>query len=305
MTKLLNSVSNSLKITITTLLFSLIFFFSSIANSYEEKGKRFEVEVIGKGSPLILIPGFNSDSRVWGGISETLSQSFEIHKISIAGFGRVPAVESPSLESTKNQLIQYIEERKLDQPIIIGHSLGGFLGLWMESNKPALVGGVISIDGLPFIGPVFSRDPMVSVDTLRPHAIQFRDFYSGLDAQGIENAAKQSIHLQASSQEDQRRIIEMAKTSDPKTAADAIFTLMSTDLRDSLAKSDSKILLLGASGGFSDEASHRMMAQRYQSHLSKAPDATLLMNTTSKHFIMYDDKPWLIEQITSFLTTLD
>ena len=43
---------------------------------------------------------------------------------------------------------------------------GGFLAFWLASSSADEIGPIISIDGLPFIGPVFTRDNSSTVASL-------------------------------------------------------------------------------------------------------------------------------------------
>ncbi len=63
----------------------------------------------------------------------------------------------------------------------------------------------------------------------------------------------------------------------------------------------SKILLLGASGRFSEQDNHLRIKNVYKAQLAEAPNAQLVMNTQARHFIMFDDSAWLNKQIVNFL----
>jgi pimeloyl-ACP methyl ester carboxylesterase len=69
------------------------------------------------------------------------------------------AVAGATFETARNALQQLIATRKLDKPVLIGHSMGGALA----SGSPDLVGGVVAVDGLPVLpgtegmaGPIFA-----------------------------------------------------------------------------------------------------------------------------------------------------
>ena len=288
---------------LSMVLFVCVLFHSSGVKAAQDYSPLFEVEVVGSGEPVLLIPGFTSDSRVWDGIIHQLSIHHQVHKFSLAGFGSTKPVQDPSLKRTKNALLDYIKSHRLQQPVIIGHSLGGFMGLWLEVSEPALIGPVISVDGLPFIGPVFTRDASTTAEQLKSQAGYMKLFYSGLDADGMEQMAAQGMSVQVTDETHQAVVLEMSRLSDPATAGDAIHTLMITDLRAELKAADSPILLLGASGGFSDETSKKMAENLYQNQLKNAPNALVKMNTQSRHFIMYDAPTSLSQQVLQFLQT--
>lgn len=95
----------------------------------------FTVDVQGHGRPVILIPGLACSAEVWNGTVEHLtSEGFETHALTLAGFGGTPPIHSGDyLKTFRDDLAAYIRQNKLDHPVVIGHSLGGFLALWFAA----------------------------------------------------------------------------------------------------------------------------------------------------------------------------
>lgn len=128
----------------------------------------FNVNVIGSGKPVILIPGLMSDQRVWKDLAEELSKTNSIHLVNIAGFGATPTVKGQSLLRVKQELQNYIKSNQIDHPVIIGHSLGGFMAFWLASENPSGIGPIVSVDGLPFIGALFTQTNQSTVNQSSP-----------------------------------------------------------------------------------------------------------------------------------------
>ena len=73
--------------------------------------KAFEVEVSGQGSPLFLIPGATCSGEVWQSTVALLSQQYEYHVFTLAGYAGVEALENPPyLPTIKKALTDYIGE---------------------------------------------------------------------------------------------------------------------------------------------------------------------------------------------------
>ncbi|WP_444995314.1 alpha/beta fold hydrolase [Aliikangiella sp. IMCC44359] len=265
--------------------------------------KSFKVTVIGDGQPVILIPGLMSDGRVWNKIIDKLATKYEVHQISIAGFAATSGIKDQSLKRVKEELLNYIQNRQLKYPAIIGHSLGGFMAFWLASDSPNLIGDVISIDGLPFIGPVFTQSNQTTVSDLSIQAKQIQQMYHHLTQQQLAQQTQFSIQRQATEKKEQLKIVNMAAQSDPVFVGNAIYTLMNTDLRTTIAKIKSRILLIGAAGAFNTIAQKERAKKLYQQQIAKSTTANLIMNNQSRHFVMLDEPQWLLTQITSFLTT--
>ena len=265
----------------------------------------FTSQIKGKGQPVILIPGLMSNGSIWEPVTKKLAETRQVHVVSLAGFAGTPKINDQSLTRVKSDLILYIKKHKLNKPVIIGHSLGGFMALWLASSQPKLVGSVISVDGLPFIGPIFTRTNSSTVESLSAQANMIRSMYSAMSKEQLAAQTKQSIFVQATAPADQARVIEMAANSDPYTVGDMIYQLLSTDIRADIAKIESKSLLIGASGAFTTEQQHQTVNSLYQQQLKNAANVSLIMNTNDRHFIMLDNPEWLINQIQSFLSEKD
>jgi pimeloyl-ACP methyl ester carboxylesterase len=83
----------------------------------------------------------------------------QCHVVTLAGFAGVPAIDAPLLPAAEQQLSDYITANKFDRPVVIGHSLGGFLGMKLAADHPEQVGRLVIVDTLPALAPRKCRAP--------------------------------------------------------------------------------------------------------------------------------------------------
>jgi len=261
----------------------------------------FLVKVSGKGTPLILIPGLMSNGSVFDELAAALAVHYQVHVISVKGFAGTPKGEKFSLQQFCDDLATYIESAKLEKPSLVGHSMGGLTALKLACEHENLINKVISIDGVPFIGPIFTHNNAITVDLLKAQAQQLRMLFSTMHGEQLAMQSQQSIFIQASSLQDQARIVEMARTSDPTTAGNAMFDLLQTDLRPALSETNTPILMLGASGAFMQSSHHKQIATLYKAQFEHVKNARVTMHPKARHFMMFDDLEWLTLQIEGFL----
>ncbi|MBV2129518.1 alpha/beta fold hydrolase [Arsukibacterium indicum] len=271
------------------------------ANVKAETADSFTVEVIGKGKPVIMIPGLMSDARVWRPTAEALASDYQLHLISIAGFAGTPAISGEILPRVQRDLLNYIEQQQLQQPALVGHSLGAFLAFSLASNAPTKVGTIVAVDGLPYLAPVFSREANTTVAQVTPQAEYFKTLYQGMNAEQLASMANQGVQVQASSVAHQQQVVAMAAASDPASVGQALYELLTTDLRPNVHNIKSNVLLLGASGALQDEAQRAAAKALYQQQIATIAHARLEFNTESRHFIMLDQPDWLISRIAQVL----
>ena len=114
-----------------------------------ESGALAVEQVSSKGPALILIPGLASGSWVWTETARRLEGSHSIYLLTLPGFdGRKP-VAGATLDSLVGDLQTLIETKHIEQPVLVGHSLGGTLSLKFAADHSNLIAGVIAVDGLP------------------------------------------------------------------------------------------------------------------------------------------------------------
>lgn len=272
-----------------------------VANFSSKAAESFNVEVIGSGKPVLMIPGLMSDERVWRPIAQALADKYQLHLISIAGFAGTTAITGDLLPTVKQELLQYIAQQQLTKPAIVGHSLGAFMAFSLASSAPDSIGTVIAVDGLPYLAPVFSRDSNTTVAQVMPQAEDFKTLYQGMNAEQLANMTTQGVQIQAISEAHQQLVIAMAAASDPRSVGQAVYELLTTDLRPQVHNIKSKVLLIGAGGALRSEAELAAANALYQQQIATIANATLEFNREALHFIMLDQPDWLTRRIADAL----
>lgn len=260
----------------------------------------FTVRVVGKGRPMLLIPGLTCPGAVWDETVAHYQKQYQCHIISLAGFGgnAAPASTDQFLQSVRDQLLAYIKIQKMSKPTVIGHSLGGFMALWMSSTAPEAVGPLVIVDSLPFIGAI--QNPAATVDQVRPMAEQMRRQMG----QGKANPAQQR-QMSTTMVTDTARISQVTRwgqASDPATVAQAMYDMYTTDLRPEVTRIQQPVLVLGAwaayqAYGSTKESTKAIFEQQY----AKLPQHRVEMSEAGRHFLMYDDTQWFFQQADAFL----
>ena len=84
----------------------------------------------GQGQPLILIHGYCETSQMWIDFANDLSKDFRVICPDLPGCGDSPiSGDQITLEEVAVLLEEWMEENRFENPILIGHSLGGYVTL--------------------------------------------------------------------------------------------------------------------------------------------------------------------------------
>ena len=260
----------------------------------------FTVRVVGKGKPMLLIPGLNCTGAVWDEAVAHYQSQYQCHVISLAGFGGTAPVDvtDPLLPAVRDQLLAYIKTQKLTKPIIVGHSLGGFMALALSAAQPDAIGPLVIVDSLPFLAAI--QNPAATVETVKPTADKMRQQMK----QGHMPAAaqRQMVAGMATDTARQSLIARWGMASDPATTAQAMYDMYTIDLRNDISRIKQPVLVLGAWAAYAQygstkESTRAIYAQQY----AKLPQARIEMSEAGRHFLMYDDTAWFLAQTDAFL----
>jgi pimeloyl-ACP methyl ester carboxylesterase len=261
--------------------------------------RSFDVKVSGKGKPIILIPGLSSAGSTWDGTVKHFENRFECHVLTLAGFAGKPPIDAPLLDTVAKDLIAYVQEKKLDHPVIIGHSLGGYLALKLAAAHPDLFGRIVIVDALPYFAG--ASNPNITLDAAKQMAESMRKQILSSSAAAAGFSPEQMAVTMATRPEDIARIAEWTRQSDVKTVAGAMYDLFSTDLRDDIAAIRVPTLVFGTWIAYKDYATRDQIESNFRRQYAKLPNYKLVLFDHAKHFLMWDDPEMFYREVDDFL----
>ncbi len=262
----------------------------------------FKVDIHGNGKQaIIFIPGLTCPGAVWDETLANLKEKYTCHVLTLPGFAGQPAVKYDQyLLSLREEIIAYIKTKKLKKPIIVGHSLGGFLGLSIASAQPNLVSSMIIVDSLPFLGA--TQDPNATPETVRPMAQKMRDQMTNATPEQTKESQKYFLLGMVSNKEKMNIISQWGIESDANSVAQAMYELQTTDLRDDVAKIKSPTLILGAWVAYKQYGATRESTMKiFETQYARMSNKKIVLSDVGKHFLMYDDPQWFYDQVNGFL----
>ncbi|MFN3791815.1 alpha/beta fold hydrolase [Massilia sp.] len=122
------------------------------------ESSRITVRTEGAGPDVVLIPGLNSSPRAWASTVAALP-GYRYHLVQVAGFAGQPAggnTEGKVAAPVAEEIARYIKEAGLKQPAVIGHSLGGTMGMMLAARHPDALSRLMVVDMYPYLGSFFA-----------------------------------------------------------------------------------------------------------------------------------------------------
>lgn len=97
----------------------------------------------GEGQPVILLHGFCETSRIWDEFVPRLSHNFRVLCPDLPGFGESPLPETVfSISDVAAEIVRWMQGLKVTKPVLIGHSLGGYVTLAVANQHANLCAGL-------------------------------------------------------------------------------------------------------------------------------------------------------------------
>jgi pimeloyl-ACP methyl ester carboxylesterase len=259
------------------------------------------VEVIGEGRPLLMIPGLNSSAQVWRETCQALQPGVQCHILQLPGFaGQAPVHEEHWLDAMRDRVLAYADHAKLKHPDVIGHSLGGFLGLELSLKAPDRFAHVVIVDSLPFLGA--ATNPAATAETVRPMADGMRAGMLAADEASYLAQVRRGVASLTNKPDRVPTLAHWGETSDRNTTTQAMYELMTTDLRPALGAARTPTLVLGSWASYAPYGATKASTQAtFEKQYAAHPNVRIRMSDSGYHFLMWDDPKWLQQQVREFL----
>ncbi len=131
------------------------------------------INVIGKGSPLVLLHGWGWHSGIWSPLVPYLADKFQLFIPDLPGFGK-------SLDLTGDyafsEIVNALFKKVPDQAAWLGWSLGGMVAWWASVHHPEKIARLITVASTPkFISDI--NWPGVSLTLLNQFANQLANHH--------------------------------------------------------------------------------------------------------------------------------
>ena len=262
---------------------------------------RIDVAVVGSGPDVVLVPGLSSSpEHAWMSTVKAVP-GYRYHLVQVKGFAGTDAeanASGPVAAPVAEEIARYIRVAGLKRPALVGHSMGGAIGLMVAARHPDSIGRLMVVDAAPFLGIFFGPD--ATVESVRPIAEQIRAAMAAPSTPEGEATLEQTIDGMVNTPAARPALLADARTSDRATTADAYYELLTTDLRPELARIvvPTTVLYVRPNGlPITDAQADATYRQLYAS----LPNVTLIRVPDSAHFIQIDAPDRFRSELRTFL----
>jgi pimeloyl-ACP methyl ester carboxylesterase len=230
---------------------------------------------------------------VWDETISHLNKQYETHVISYAGFNGLKPIKMPWYETIKKEMIEYIQNNKLSNIRLVGHSMGGTLAMDLAAELPDDIHSVVAVDALPCLRELWMPGTPAS-------AFKYESPYNKQQLAATPETIKENARMMASgmtlNQQKIDSVVKWTMNADRETYVYGYTDLLKIDLRESLSKVKARTLILGAP--FPDAA---IVTATFEKQYANLKTKTIDVAENSRHFIMFDQPDWFYQKVNTFL----
>jgi len=262
--------------------------------------ERLSVVTRGKGPDIVLIPGLASHRDVWASAAALLEDRYRLHLVQVNGFaGFAPGanVEGPVSAPVAEEIARYIRETGIRRPAVIGHSMGGSMGMMIAARHPDVVGRLMIVDAVPFMGVMFGG---TTAEGVRATADAIRAQILAEPLASPTNPIANMFPTMTRTETMRPVLLQQATQSDPRTVATAFHEVLVADLRSELARITAPITVL-----YAIPSSISMSPDQFDASVrllyANAAGARLIKIENSNHFIQIDQPARFVAEVDAFM----
>lgn len=240
-----------------------------------------------EGPAIVFLPGLASHGELWTPWVNEYQSSHRTYVLTAPGFAGQPA--TPEAGSYLAKLVAEVETALradgVNGATIVGHSLGGLVALMLSADAPDLVGKLLIVDSVPFLGGLFM--PGLAPDMVALQAGQMAQQMQNMPRDAFDAQQRMGLRRLTLKTDFLPTLEAWSAASDQATIAAAFKETLSTDYRTQLADIKAPAIILAAHNAmmpFGEE----QLAATYRDQYGALGNAEIRTVPDSAHFIMID-----------------
>lgn len=112
--------------------------------------------------PIILLHGAIGAADQLEPLAKELSANgYKTYTLNFSGHGQTPFQTNFSIQQFADELLEFVVKTHLIRPTVFGYSMGGYVALYLASQKPGMLGDIITL------GTKFEWSPEIAAKEIK------------------------------------------------------------------------------------------------------------------------------------------
>lgn len=147
---------------------------------------------------LVILHGALGSTKQFETIKEGLKERFDVYLLDFEGHGNADSTKGMSIELFADNLLNFVQKNDLQEAIVFGYSMGGYVALYLQSLHPDLFKSIITL-GTKLNWSKESAEKevqMLNSDKIKEKVPAFADYLQSIQAPtNWEQMMKQTVGL--------------------------------------------------------------------------------------------------------------
>lgn len=112
--------------------------------------------------PIILLHGaIGAKDQLEPFAKELSAKGYQTYTLNFSGHGQTPFQDQFSISQFSEELLEFVVKNHLIRPVVFGYSMGGYVALYLASQKPGILGDIITL------GTKFEWSPEIAAKEIK------------------------------------------------------------------------------------------------------------------------------------------
>ena len=151
---------------------------------------------VGTGPHLCFLHGFCEDSRIWEPLITAFAKTHTCIAIDLPGFGASTSIPFTTIPEVVKQIKNLLDYENVEQPILLGHSLGGYIVAEYIHQYPSSLAAAAFIHSTTYAdNSIKKENRLKSINFINTYGTSefFRIFMSGLVASSHKARLRENL----------------------------------------------------------------------------------------------------------------
>lgn len=138
----------------------------------QHQGCKVAYQQQGTGTPVVLLHGFCEDSTMWADFMPFLTKKYCVICVDLSGFGQSELLPETGIQAMGAAVLAVLKAIKSPPAVLIGHSMGGYVGLAIAAIAPQALLGLGLFHSHPYAdSPERIKNRQKTIQFIQRHGI--------------------------------------------------------------------------------------------------------------------------------------
>ncbi len=131
-------------------------------------------KIFGTGDPIIILHGLFGMLDNWRTLARSLENTYQCILVDLRNHGRSPDDAEMNYTVMAEDILELLDDLKIEQPVIMGHSMGGKVAMQFAFQYPDRLSRLIVVDIAPRKYPPHHAEVISAIEAIHPEALTDR-----------------------------------------------------------------------------------------------------------------------------------